>query len=50
MSIATSLGYDRLTGTAEVLLEVCQVVAGRALCAAVKDFRQVSEAQTMYEA
>ena len=39
MSVATSEGHDRLVGTAEVLLEVCQVVSGSALRAAVTNFR-----------
>lgn len=38
-SVATSAGVDRLIGTAEILLEVCKVVTGSALRAAVKHFR-----------
>lgn len=42
LSVATSVGYDRLIGTAEVLLEVCQAVTGNALRAALKNFRYVA--------
>lgn len=40
MSVATSVGHDRLIGAAEVLLEACQVVTGSTLRAVVKKFRQ----------
>lgn len=39
MPAATSEGHDRLIGTAEVLLQVGQVVTGSALRAAVRNFR-----------
>ena len=39
MLAATGEGYDGLIGTAEVLLEVFQVVTGSALRAAVRNFR-----------